>query len=260
MTELMWQRYPVNGMPGNITGNFGDDYGGYQHRGTDIGVLVGTPVYAPTDGVVVPMYNDGSFGIAVCLEHPGTGWYSLYAHLNQKMFGEGEFVPSGVVLGASGNTGYSSGPHLHWQVCDSPQFPTNIAHSRDPMLVPFGTPEPSPEDDMTPEERSLLLKVSSVVGGWTTGQEFVSVQEALTQFTTWEDRDQRILMGMDILNTSLNQTITILMQHMNWNHRRRTDLGRVLNELEHARASLIEIQTPVELSAPHEPGANEQNE
>lgn len=260
MTELMWQQYPVAGMPGNITGNFGDDYGGYQHRGTDVGVIIGTPVIAPTDGLVVPFYNDGSFGIGVCLEHPGTGWYSLYAHLNQKLFGEGEFVPSGVRLGYSGNTGYSSGPHLHWQVCDSPQIPSNIAHSRDPMQVPFGTPAGSEEDPLTPEEKELMLLTASIVGGWSTGQEFVSVPEALTQMRIWEDRDQRVLMGIGILNDSINQTVAVLSEHLNATASSRRTLGPVIKDLQAAQAAVAGIGITAAESAPHEPGANEQNE
>lgn len=142
MTELRWRNYPVAGMPANVTGNFGDDYGGYLHRGTDVGIVSGTPVLAPGDGVVHPMYNDGSYGLAVCLYHTGTGWYSLYAHLSRIDVEMNEPVEAGQRLGLSGNTGYSSGPHLHWQVCDSPNFPTDINHSRDPMGVPFE------EDDM----------------------------------------------------------------------------------------------------------------
>jgi hypothetical protein len=158
MTPLAWRNYPVAGMPGNITGNFGDDYGGYLHRGTDVGVY-NVPVLAPAEGRAVQMVNDGSFGIAVCLEHPGTGWFSLYAHLTRNDTYLGQWVQAGQQVGISGNTGMSSGPHLHWQVCDSPSFPVDISHSRDPMAVPFV------EEDMgmTPQETDWVQSIGNKV-------------------------------------------------------------------------------------------------
>lgn len=159
MAELKWVRYPVDGMPANITGNFGDDYGGYLHRGTDVGIITGTPVYAPAAGSFATMYNDGSFGVAVCIEHPGTGWYSLYAHLSSRTVSVGNHIEAGQLIGYSGSTGYSSGPHLHWQVCDSPNFPTDIHRSRDPMKVPFEEDEMG----MTPAESDWVQSIANKV-------------------------------------------------------------------------------------------------
>lgn len=130
---VLFDRMPA---AGPITGTFGQwyesDRGRWQHRGVDIGCPTGTPVYAPAPGIVVPFTNDGSFGLAVCLKH-ADGWYSLYAHLSRAIVSPGNHVERGALLGYSGATGFVSGPHLHFQLCDSPAFPVDIRRSRDPM-------------------------------------------------------------------------------------------------------------------------------
>lgn len=130
---VLFDRMPA---AGPITGTFGQwyesDRGRWQHRGVDIGCPTGTPVYAPAPGMVVPFTNDGSFGIGVCLRH-ADGWYTLYAHLSQAVVSPGNHVERGALLGYSGATGQVTGPHLHFQLCDSPAFPVDIRRSRDPL-------------------------------------------------------------------------------------------------------------------------------
>lgn len=130
---VLFDRLPA---AGPITGGFGawyfDGERTWQHRGVDIGCPTGTPIYAPAPGSVVPFMNDGSFGKAVCLRH-ADGWYSLYAHLSQIDVLPDQLIERGQRIGLSGATGFVSGPHLHWQLCDSPSFPIDIARSRDPL-------------------------------------------------------------------------------------------------------------------------------
>jgi len=130
---VLFDRMPTEGP---ITGVFGawyeSDRGRWQHRGLDIGCPTGTPVYVPAPGMVVPFTNDGSFGIAVCLKH-AYGWYTLYAHLSRAIVSPGNHVERGALLGYSGATGFVTGAHLHWQLCDSPSFPVDIGRSRDPL-------------------------------------------------------------------------------------------------------------------------------
>lgn len=130
-----------------ISGNFGDWYGSYQHRGTDFASPMQTPVYAPAAGRIVAPVNDGSFGYAVCIDH-GDGWFTLYAHLSYVSVGVGDWVEPGYILGLTGNSGWNSSgqslgyaPHLHWQFCDSKSFPVDISHSRDPMLYIVEVPD-----------------------------------------------------------------------------------------------------------------------
>lgn len=248
MSELLWTRYPLDILPDGITGDFGEDYGGYKHRGTDVGVVRGTPVFAPAAGTSINFTNDGSFGKAVCLLHPDTGWCSLYAHLDYVDVGVGQEVRAGQRIGLSGNTGYSFGPHLHWQVSTSPSFPLDIRMSRDAMKVPFVGEE---DDAMTPAQEELLLKVASVVGGWSTGQEFQSVDEALPSFRAFEDNDQRILIGMGLLNGSLNNVISALTAHLDAVHGERPS-----EDIEGALASAreaLEVITLTSQNYPEEP-------
>ena len=161
-TKLVFDQTPVNGYP--ITGSFGQWYDGppaYQHRGVDFGCPTGTPIRCPADGYVVNFTNDGSFGIGVCIEHTGTGLYSLYAHMSSKNYNPGQKVFRNDILGLTGNTGASTGPHLHWQVCVNTQFPIDISYSRDPLSF-IGEDEMG----MTPEEKAEFEKLKRVVCEW----------------------------------------------------------------------------------------------
>lgn len=236
--QLAWVRYPLDILPGGITCDFGEYYAGRNHRGTDVGVIRGTPVFAPQAGTVVKFTNDGSFGNAVCLMHPGTGWLSLYAHLDKAEVYVGQEVLAGQRIGLSGNTGWSTGPHLHWQVSTSPSFPVDIRYSRDPMAVPFVDQE---EEEMSPEERELLILVASVVGGWSTGQTFEDAAEALPSFRTFEEQGQRILIGLGLTQASLDSAIKALAAHIEAGGH--DDTAPVaLAALEDANAQLTAIQ------------------
>lgn len=179
MYDLVFNKTPVDDP---ITWGFGvwDDSvrtgQSYQHRGVDFGSPIGTSIIAPATGRSVQFTNDGSFGIAVCLEHEGTGLYSLYAHLSAAYVVVGQLVQQGYILGVTGNTGLSTGPHLHWQVCVNNQFPTDISYSRDPMSFIVE------EIPMTPEERELLKSIAQVLTGTsdpTTAKSFIDQQNIM---------------------------------------------------------------------------------
>ena len=82
----------------------------------DIGVREGTAVKAVKDGTVVHTgYNPDGFGNNVIIQHDD-GYQTVYAHLSSKSMQKGDKVTAGQLVGLSGNTGFSSGPHLHFQV------------------------------------------------------------------------------------------------------------------------------------------------
>lgn len=88
------------------------------HRGNDYAVPEGTPVHAAKDGTVVETGNNpGGFGNYVVLQHDD-GYQTVYGHLSQKYVSKGQAgkISAGTVIGLSGNTGLSTGPHLHFQV------------------------------------------------------------------------------------------------------------------------------------------------
>ncbi|WP_047879264.1 M23 family metallopeptidase [Photobacterium aquae] len=87
-----------------------------MHRGLDFAVNIGTPIYAPADGVVetVRPSNKGS-GNFLRLQH-SFGFTSSYSHLQKFAVRSGDFVNKGELIGYSGNSGLSSGPHLHYEI------------------------------------------------------------------------------------------------------------------------------------------------
>jgi len=96
------------------------------HEGIDIANDVGTPVYATADGVVRFSGRDAGYGISVLLDH-GYSYKTRYAHLSKSLVREGQTVHRGDMIARSGNTGLSTGPHLHYEVRLNgiPQEPLN---------------------------------------------------------------------------------------------------------------------------------------
>lgn len=108
----------------NITAMFDDrDYPpitGFHHTGTDVGVAIGTTVVAMTDGNVVRAgYNSGGYGNYIIIDHGNTNGYTyftLYGHLSAFLVSKGDNVKKGQKIALSGNTGNSTGPHIHIEV------------------------------------------------------------------------------------------------------------------------------------------------
>jgi murein DD-endopeptidase MepM/ murein hydrolase activator NlpD len=103
-----------------LSSRFGARYhpilGGWrQHSGVDLAAATGTPVTAPSPGVVVAAQWWGGYGLLVAIDH-GKGMQTRYAHLSQIAVAYGQQVSSGQVLGYVGSTGNSTGPHLHYEM------------------------------------------------------------------------------------------------------------------------------------------------
>lgn len=109
---------------GRITGYYGSLYTNaagakYSHEGLDVSMPEGTPIYAAADGVVAwadPLQSEKSaYGIYVRNYHPQHGICIFGGHLSECYVKTGNSVKQGQLLGLSGNTGNSTGPHLHWE-------------------------------------------------------------------------------------------------------------------------------------------------
>jgi len=105
---------------GNITSDFGyrkhpilKTWG--QHTGVDIDTKVGTPIKAAGAGVVIFSDYDGSYGNVVIVSH-GFGYKTIYAHNSENLVKEGAQVKKGQIIAKVGNTGRSTGPHLHFEI------------------------------------------------------------------------------------------------------------------------------------------------
>ena len=90
-----------------------------SHTGIDVAASTGVPIYAARGGqVIMSEYGAGanwSYGNFVVIDH-GDGTTTLYAHMSSRAVSEGQMVSQGQTIGAVGDTGNTSGPHLHYEV------------------------------------------------------------------------------------------------------------------------------------------------
>ena len=94
---------------------------GTYHGALDYGIPIGTEVYAAAEGVVLTAgWSNSGYGNYVCLQH-SNGMRTYYAHGNGKFYvSQGDVVKRGQLIMLSGNSGRSTGPHLHFEVRVSP--------------------------------------------------------------------------------------------------------------------------------------------
>jgi len=110
------------------------------HNGIDIRAAVGTPVKVALAGKVVGVGDNGrySYGKWIAIDHGTYNITTLYGHLSLQKVGVGQTVKTGDIIGYSGNTGYSTGPHLHFTVFASENY-TLIKSTKVPNLfIPVG--------------------------------------------------------------------------------------------------------------------------
>lgn len=127
--------------------------GGWKfHEGMDFTGPVGTEIFATGDGVVIASrYSRWGYGNEIIIDH-GFSYTSRYAHLNNRFVKTGQRVKRGEVIGTLGNSGRSTGPHLHYEVRKNnrPMNPINFYF-----------------DDITPGQYELMVKRSAEEGGMT---------------------------------------------------------------------------------------------
>ena len=114
VTPSIW---PVTGW---VTSEFGrrtNPFGGRGefHSALDIATKLGAPIHAPADGIVANVEKRPDMGLMIQVEH-GRGIQTLYAHLFRAAVSKGQVVKRGEVLGYVGNSGRSTGAHLHYSV------------------------------------------------------------------------------------------------------------------------------------------------
>jgi murein DD-endopeptidase MepM/ murein hydrolase activator NlpD len=117
-----------------------------MHAGLDFTASTGTPIYATADGTVKESnFNTGGYGNHVVINH-GFGYETLYAHMVRIKAKRGQKVKRGEVIGWVGNTGKSTGPHLHYEVHKN-------GNPLDPVYFFY--------NDLTPEQYDRLLKLAA---------------------------------------------------------------------------------------------------
>ncbi len=103
-----------------ITSPFGDrihpvTHKRTPHRGVDLSASLGTNVMSPAAGTVASVWTDDTCGRGVRITHSG-GFETVYCHLNKQLVSQGDAVCDGCTIAQSGNTGRSTGPHLHYGI------------------------------------------------------------------------------------------------------------------------------------------------
>ncbi len=109
-------RRPLFALPavGAFTSHYGARWG-TLHAGVDIANAIGTPIYAVADGVVVESGPAQGFGMWVRIQH-ADGTITVYGHIDSSLVSAGQQVLAGDQIARMGNRGFSTGPHLHFEV------------------------------------------------------------------------------------------------------------------------------------------------
>lgn len=126
----------ITGLPWPMTAGYPSYPSGGQHRGLDFGIPVGTKVGAAVSGTIVNAHSQDNYNTyprgprifgQYILMKGDNGLYYRYGHLSKVGVSNNQRVKAGETIGLSGNTGYSSGPHLHWQVQTGTSNSTDIS-------------------------------------------------------------------------------------------------------------------------------------
>lgn len=198
-------RYPISA-PRWVTQIFGVNPQWYPktngHNGIDYGIVIGTPIYAAAAGTVVLVREDpGGYGKHVRIDHGMEGGYShltIYGHMSEPKVALGQYVEAGQLIGLSGNTGWSTGPHLHFEYRRG-----GAAVDPQPYLVEEVTPivvVPAPESfPVLPKIRvicnSLNIRNTPAVTGGVVGGARRSEELGVLGLVTVSDGEQWAQVG-----------------------------------------------------------------
>lgn len=145
--------YPITQQFGEVIE--GVTFGDKPHTGIDYGCPMGTEILASADGVVMASSYDGSgYGLRVIIRHE-TRKSTMYAHLSKSLVKPGQEISQGAAIGLSGNTGYTTGPHLHFE---AREIWWDQSTAKDPVsylpLMSFA--DAAPSEPETVKDRPLL--------------------------------------------------------------------------------------------------------
>lgn len=161
-------KFVPNGYPMEHYNRISADYGyrvhplfftRHLHTGVDFATAIGTPVYATADGVVnAASFSTGGYGYLVKIDH-SLGFMTYYAHLNKIVVQKGMFVKRGQLIAYSGNTGQSTGPHLHYEI----RFLGNVIDPRNFMEWKMSNFDSIFEKERSVAWQSLLATINSLM-------------------------------------------------------------------------------------------------
>lgn len=161
-------KFVPNGYPLEHFNRISADYGyrihpifftRHLHTGVDFAVAIGTPVYATADGVVqAANFSTGGYGYLVKIDH-SLGFMTYYAHLNKIVVQKGMFVKRGQIIAYSGNTGNSTGPHLHYEM----RFLGNVVNPKNFMEWKMNNFDSIFEKERSVAWQSLLATINNLM-------------------------------------------------------------------------------------------------
>lgn len=161
-------KFVPNGYPMEHYNRISADYGyrvhplfftRHLHTGVDFATAIGAPVYATADGVVnAASFSTGGYGYLVKIDH-SLGFMTYYAHLNKIVVQKGMFVKRGQLIAYSGNTGQSTGPHLHYEI----RFLGNVIDPKNFMEWKMSNFDSIFEKERSVAWQSLLATINSLM-------------------------------------------------------------------------------------------------
>lgn len=116
-----------------------------MHTGVDLSAPIGTPIFATGDGIVEAADFGRGYGKRVIIDH-GYSYKTQYAHMSRIMVSRGQAVKRGDMIGLVGNTGTSTGPHLHYEVIKNDKYVDPINYYL---------------NDLTPAEYDAMIELAS---------------------------------------------------------------------------------------------------
>ena len=150
-SEINWKKYGMGGAGNNFVNrsyysgygiggasypwpvtagwpNYPEDFGGGRHTGIDFGIPQGTPIGSAESGTVITSSDgwNGGYGNYTIVKGD-SGKYYLYAHMSQRKTNVGDKLNKGNLIGLSGTTGNSTGPHLHFEVRNADYYGSDIS-------------------------------------------------------------------------------------------------------------------------------------
>lgn len=232
--------WPLPATNRTITRGFGvkqDD--GALHQGLDIGAATGTNIYAARAGVVYLVGSDKSMGNYVCIRHGlnnGKYIFTTYMHMTKIAVNKGAIVDQNTVIGYSGNTGKSSGPHLHFHIFTSTsKNPTGVSPKHNnstelnnsyinPSSIQYSYTRDMPaQNTNTPAESTLKINMTSYPGTLQRGSSYglrgsISSNYDIVQVSgsvinssgkiVLTSSDKPNDMSMNVQNANLNKKLT----------------------------------------------------
>jgi murein DD-endopeptidase MepM/ murein hydrolase activator NlpD len=145
-----------------------------NHQGIDYPAKMGAPILATAGGTITQAGYNGGYGNLVEIDH-GQGYTSKYGHASQILVRVGQQVQKGQVIALVGSTGYSTGPHLHFEMSQHGQAFNPLSYLTQGLQIPAVPPNTSSKSVVIAHQVQSLIK-KNTKPYFTTGEMIVAVR------------------------------------------------------------------------------------